>query len=556
MSKYALTGQPCPLCNSSDSMATFHDHGGYCFSGCGYVRQSAIDGTTDTMTAQKPKTGPRWSLEEIQDYPLADLSHRGIKPEAVEKYGVLQAVRQDTGEPDKQSFFYRSGAGQGWKRKNALLKRDMEVVGEYGGLFGQQVFPRGGRFLIITEGEEDALAIWQTFAAKGKDYSVVSLANGAGAAGLDKRETWDYVTSFERVLLAFDSDEAGQEAVEKFAGVYATEVKLKVLELPDGCKDANDCIKQGREDELLRRIYQSKEYQPELVIPGSDVSLDLISEPIKPGYNFRQYPDFSKKLGGLRDGELGIVMAPPGVGKSTWVAELGYDLIANTDEKVAWLFLEEDLKKSAQRLIALDNNVPLPRYRLDPGILPQEQIKSSYDKLINNDRTWFIDLGPQGRVDVNRLLHMLRYYHAQGVTRFIFDHISIVFSHDDRDNERKLIDNVLSEVAAFCAATGCTMIMVAHIRRFEQKINVKDEVNDAVWTYIDPSMARGSGSFEQLAFWIAALEPEVTENEEKGRARISIKKNREWGTTGPADILQMDMSTGRLHKWEAPEYDY
>jgi replicative DNA helicase len=151
---------------------------------------------------------------------------------------------------------------------------------------------------------------------------------------------------------------------------------------------------------------------------------------------------------------------------------------------------------------------------------------------------------------------MLRYYHAQGVTRFIFDHISIVFSHDDRDNERKLIDNVLSEVAAFCAATGCTMIMVAHIRRFEQKINVKDEVNDAVWTYIDPSMARGSGSFEQLAFWIAALEPEVTENEEKGRARISIKKNREWGTTGPADIVQMNMSTGRLNKWEAPEYDY
>jgi len=176
-------------------MSLFADEGGYCFSGCRYISKNKLQGRDDNKM-EKPKYN-KWDVEEVENFPLADLSHRGIKPEAVEKYGVRQAVRQDTGEADRQAFFYRSGTGQGWKRKNAILKRDMEVVGEYGGLFGQQVFPRGGRFLIVTEGEEDALAIWQTFAAKGKNYSVVSLANGAGAAGLDKREVWDYVTSFD-----------------------------------------------------------------------------------------------------------------------------------------------------------------------------------------------------------------------------------------------------------------------------------------------------------------------------------------------------------------------
>jgi len=98
--------------------------------------------------------------------------------------------------------------------------------------------------------------------------------------------------------------------------------------------------------------------------------------------------------------------------------------------------------------------------------------------------------------------------------------------------------------------------MVAHIKRFDQKVYIKDEINDAKWLYIDPAMARGSGSFEQLAFWIAAIEPEQTEDETKGRMRLNIKKNREYGWTGPADVLKMNVQTGRLEAQQEPEYDY
>lgn len=554
MGKYAMTGQPCPKCGGSDSVGIHFDGSGYCFSRCGYLSVNALNGSESAGV--KKRMSSRWDVQEVGEYPLADLSHRGINQEVVKKYSVRQAVKPESGEPDKQAIFFPSGKGTGYKRKNALIKKDVEVIGDYAGLFGQQVFASGGKFLIITEGEEDALALWQAFKNQGKDYSVVSLPNGAGCGGLEKREAWEFITSFEGVLLVFDADEQGREGVEKFASLFATEVKLKVAELPDGCKDANDCIKSGKERELVRACFQAKAYQPEMIIPGSEVSYDMIRQPIKAGYNFKSFPEFSKKLGGLRDGELGIVMAPPGVGKSTWVAEMGYELIKHTDEKVAWMFLEEDLKKATQRLVALDNNVPLPRYRLNPNVIPEEKAKQSYDDLIDNGRTWFIDLGPSGRLSVDRLLHMLRYYRSQGVKRFIFDHISILFSHDERDNERKLIDNVLSEVAAFCAATGSSMVMVAHIRRIDQHYYVKDEVYDAQWLYIDPASARGSGSFEQLAFWIAALEPEKTEDEQKGRVRINVKKNREWGFTGPTDVVQLNQSTGRLQLCEVPEHDY
>ena len=554
MGKYAQTSLPCPKCGSSDSLALYEDHGGYCFSNCGYISQNYLDGKP-TKTSHSRRAKSMYNIEEIKDYGLADLSHRGIVADAVKRYGVRQAVRPEDGERDKQAIFYPAGLGGGWKRKNALTKKDMEIVGDYGGLFGQSVFARGGKFAVITEGEEDALAVWQAYNAKGKDYTVLSLPNGAGCGGLDKREVWDYLTSFEGLLLLFDNDEQGREGVEKFADLYSTEVKLKVGEWPEGIADANDAIKQGKQGEIYKAVSRARDYQPEMVIPGSDISLDMVTEPIKKGHDLRRFPELSRKIGGVRDGELTTVMAPPGVGKSTWVAEVGYELIKHTDEKVAWMFLEEDLKKAAQRLIAIDNDVPLPRYRLDTSIIPKDKIEESYNALINNNRTWFISLGASGRVSVDRLLHLLRYYRSQGVTRFIFDHISIVFSHDDRDNERKLIDNVLSEVAAFCAATGSHVIMVAHIKRFDQKVYVNDELHDAKWLYIDPAMARGSGSFEQLSFNIVAIEPEQTEDETKGRMRLNVKKSREWGWTGAADVLRMNPSTGRLEA-EQMEYEY
>jgi len=554
VSKYKATSQPCPKCGSSDSLALYHDHGGYCFSNCGYVSEVQM-GNQTTKTSHSRRAKSMYNIEEIKDYGLADLSHRSISKEAIERYGVRQAVRPEDGEADKQAIFYPAGLGGGWKRKNALTKKDMEIVGDYGGLFGQSVFARGGKFAVVTEGEEDALAVWQAYHDKGKDYTVLSLPNGSSCGGLEKREVWDYLTSFEGLLLLFDNDEQGREAVEKFANIYSTEVKLKVGEFPEDINDANDAVKQGKQGEIYKAVSRAKTYQPEMIIPGSDVSFDMIREPIKTGHNLRRFPELSRKIGGIRDGELTTVMAPPGVGKSTWVAEVGYELIKHTDEKVAWMFLEEDLKKAAQRLIAIDNDVPLPRYRLDPNIIPEDKVRKSYDTLINNDRTWFISLGASGRLSVDRLLHLLRYYRSQGVTRFIFDHISIVFSHDDRDNERKLIDNVLSEVAAFCAATGSHVIMVAHIKRFDQKIYVSDELHEAKWLYIDPAMARGSGSFEQLSFNIVAIEPEQTEDETKGRMRLNVKKSREWGFTGPADVLKMNPNTGRLEA-EQMEYDY
>lgn len=531
-----LSKGPCDKCSSSDAK-WYHDDGhAFCFSCRAYF-------PADNQKREVKVS--RWRLEDIEAFPHADLRDREINLDTTKAYDVRQAVTPETGEPSNH-IFYRSGLGEGWKRKNKKNKRDMEIIGGYSGLFGQQRLAYGGRFIILTEGEEDALSAWYIFnTKKGKDYNIASVPNGSGLGGVQDQKVYELLTSFETILLAFDQDEPGKEALDRFAEIYGPSVSIRFAEW-GSAKDINDLLTQGRAQDFLKAVNQSREYKPETVVQGAEIPFESISQPIRPGIQIRQFPELSKKLGGLRSGELTTVIAPSGVGKSSVVAEIGYDVIKNTEERAAWLFLEETKEKAAQRLIALDNNVPLFQYRLNPSIISEQDRWKSYNSLINNDRTKFINL-KHGILDKNRLLPLLRWYHyTEGVKFFFFDHISLVFSADRDGDERKSIDNTLHDLAAFVSETGCSFTLVAHIKRMNNKFYVNDEENGAKWLQVDADQARGSGSFEQMSFNLLTLEPEYLESGEKGRTRIKIAKNREQGILGVADIIQMNPRTGRL----------
>lgn len=549
MSKWVSYNNPCPKCSSSDGVSYDKEGGGYCFSCRSFIRQSE-----ETQQQRKPTRmgGHFWNIEDIDNFRYADLSHRGIESDVVKLYGVRQDTREENGEPGNNIFF-PGGAG-GYKRKNKLIKKDQENIGDYGlHLFGANLFPSGGKFVVVTEGEEDCLAAYQMIKNRGKGYpwSVVSLQNGAG--DFNKKKVFDYLSSFEGVLLCFDMDEQGQEAVEKFASVYHAETKIKVAELPE--KDANECLMKGKEREFLSACYNAKEYKPDVVVEGGDITLDLISEPVQRGYYWSKFPQLMDKLKGWRHGELTVVLAPSNVGKSTFVAELGYEFI-NSGEKTAYLFLEEDKKKCAQRLVALHNGVSLPKYRMNPSILSKEQREKTRHELFDSGRVFLIDT-QFGAIPEDRLVSTLRWYHyAKGCTRFIFDHLSLVVAADPRENERKMIDNLLQKFAALVTETGITLIVVAHIKRWDKPVIVKDKINEDIrWLLVRKEDARGSGGFEQMSDQIITLEPQIVDEGERGLTRIRLDKQREWPYLGICDTYRQNFETGLLEPVDiTPEY--
>jgi hypothetical protein len=122
----------------------------------------------------------------------------------------------------------------------------------------------------------------------------------------------------------------------------------------------------------------------------------------------------------------------------------------------------------------------------------------------------------------------------------------VVISGSDIANERKELDIVMTELAAFCAANDVCIIAVSHINRdsiSDQLKPKKGEEDKPFWIRVGKESMRGSASLEQLSFIVLALEPEIMPNRKRGRVRLVVLKNRPWGFLGQCDTFSVDENT-------------
>jgi twinkle protein len=301
-------------------------------------------------------------------------------------------------------------------------------------------------------------------------------------------------------------------------------------------KDASDMLVKGKAVEFISAFYDAEGRRPKGIVTGSSISLDRIKKVTSPGY-MTGYPELDKMLGGLRKGELTTLTAGSGIGKSTLARELGYRLRVQ-DLTIGNLFLEEPLEKTIQGYIAIDNNVKLSSLRANPNILSPEQWQQSYDKLIANK---WIGLEHFGSLPTEELLDKMRYLvYGEGCDFIILDHLSMVMSGQVSDNERKDIDLVMTELAAFVNESKVGILSVVHLSRNKGKASFNEggqvSLNDL----------RGSAALEQLSWNVLALERDQQDVTQRDMSNIRILKAREEGWTGLADICKYNTDTGRL----------
>ena len=141
----------------------------------------------------------------------------------------------------------------------------------------------GYEYCIITEGEMDVLALHEA----GIPNSI-SVPNGAtlNSNNLDYLDNCiDYFEDKEKIILAVDSDEAGQALQSELVRRLGAEVCF--LASFDDCKDANEyLIKYGKE-KLAERISQSRPVPLENVTTFKDIEdevTDFVRNGFKKGY--------------------------------------------------------------------------------------------------------------------------------------------------------------------------------------------------------------------------------------------------------------------------------
>ena len=528
--------KPCPACRnaggdrSGDNLSIYSDGHGYC-NACGHY--------------QKDDTGVNNYIEEKK--PMQTITPRGVSNASIKdrrisssitsKFGVTVSYDKK-GQIEKHYYpYYDSNESNrllGYKERTVATK-EFQIIGtnKGSGLFGQNANRSGGKYLTICEGEIDALSISEMFDGK---WQVVSLKNGASSASRDIKENLEYIESFDNIVLCFDQDQAGNDAVKAVQDIISVG-KLKVCTLP--MKDASDMLVNGKVKEFTNAWWSAESYTPAGIIRGKDTWEHLLKDENLVTVDY-PWQGLNKLTYGFRAKELVTITSGSGMGKTSVVKELEAYILDKTDDNLAIIHLEESIERSVKGLMSIEANAPIhiPQYERE---LSDEDKKALWQKSVGDKNVFFYD--HFGSMSEDSLLNVIRTYAKSYDCKWIvLDHLSIVVSDQDGIlDERKAIDAIMTKLRKIVQETGVGLFLISHLRRPQGKPHEEGG-------QVSLSELRGSAAIAQLSDIVIGLERNQQDDDPviRNQTTLRVIKNRFSGLTGKACKLYYNAETGRL----------
>ena len=522
-----LRHDSCDACGSSDAKALYSDGSSYCFACKTAIRaDSAVLSNSGGKVLPMTNKAVVGQIRPISGY-FGSIPERGITKATCEAYGVLQ-----TGIEHYYPFTDAKGTEIAYKIRvvpDKLFRSQGNIKEAL--LFGQAMWNKGGKFVTIVEGELDALAAYQMMGSK---YPVVSIKNGAQSAVKDCQAQYEWLDSFETIVLAFDADDVGREAAAGVAELFGS--KVKIMKMGQGYKDACDYLSDNKSADFVKAWWAAEQFVPDGIVAGSDL-LELVMQPLEKSIADYPYSGLNHVTGGIRAQELVVVTAGSGLGKSQFMREVIWQLLCQTEDSIGIMFLEESVKKTALSLMSLAVNRPLHISEVE---VTDEQKKSAFDKTLGTGRLYFYDCF--GSTAIDNIINRVRYF-ARGLNcRYILlDHVSIVVSDQSHVDERKALEEIMTKLRMIVQETGISLFVVSHLKRPDGKGHEEGAATSL-------SQLRGTAAIGQLADMVLGLERNAQHEDpiERNTTRVRVIKNRYSGETGKACAVLYDKYTGRM----------
>jgi archaellum biogenesis ATPase FlaH len=532
------------------------------------------------MKSDEPKYVPKETLADIGEYPFKDIPSRNITKETCEKFGVRAGISETDGRTVEALYFpsiNQKGKITGYKKmdltKDKSEKYHWSTVGAVtisNKLFGQDVaegVQRKRNTLVYTEGELDTMSCYQAMVdqVKGTKFAgmepfVASLPMGTANAVEATLHNNEFVTSFDSLCLFFDDDYCtpaekaknimkGHEAREAVASaLMGSNLSLFVVSTEGDFKDASDMLQAGKTEELAKLVqFGKRAYSAEKIVKASDISLDDLVRKRITGLIISCFPKLMEKIHGFRGGELVLLTSPSGVGKSS-VTSIFANGFIEAGERTGMIYLEENNVETMQRIVASKLKVNYNKFKNDPlSCATMEEIAAARNSIVEDDK--LVMLGHFGSLPITELMSKVKHMHLVEKCKFIIiDHLSVVISGSDIANERKELDMVMTELAAFCAANDVCIIAISHINRGDGKMFTppKGKEDEPYWVKVAKEMMRGSAALEQLSWIIIGLEPQIMPDRSRGNVRLTVLKNRPWSYLGVCDEFSIDEDTWQV----------
>jgi twinkle protein len=486
----------CSDCGSSDAKCVYDDGHGYCFSCTKYTPPDKSE-----------------FLDDIFTYEYLPL--RGINKGTFEHFDCKTKI-DSNGKPVSIGFRYPNDS-----YKIRTLPKGFYTQGDISkaGLFGRNKFTAGShKYVTITEGELDALSLWQVL------RSPVVSVHSSSSAQLDASLDRSWLNSFERIYLAFDADEQGRTAASKVAKLFDYN-KVYLVRFPGGNrKDANDYVAAGEHDELKNLWWNAKKYLPDTIVSSFHDFDKIMSEKPKEGVAY-PFPTLSHMTYGIRTGESVLITAQEGVGKTELMHAIEHQLLTETSDAIGAIFLEEPKRRHLQALagIQLQRPVHLP----DSGVTDTEVLSAAKEAIGEDDRLHIYS--HFGSDDPEVILDTIRFLVSARNCRYILlDHITMVVSGLGGDNERRALDYLSTRLEMMVKELDFALIVVSHVN--------------------DDGLTRGSRNISKIADIRIDIKRDVTSSDPiiRRTTHLTVSKNRFCGRTGPAGTLLFDPITYTL----------
>ncbi len=464
-------------------------------------------------------------MEEENAY-VDFFAHRGISTRTLKYYNVQAKFVND--EPREVGFIYPNGAIQIKKLdKNAKPRYRIENApdgGRYGdsGLFGRDKFDPGSKESItICEGAHDALSVYEMLRGNTAAVAVKSASSAKNECVID----WEYINSFKRIILCLDADEPGQTATREIASLFDFNKVYQVRH--QKYKDANQYLEEQEVDAFKAVWNDARRFAPDNIISSFNEIEKSLAESQEDQVGTYPFDQLNTALYGLHQGEIIVVKAEEGVGKTEFFRAIEHHLLSTTTNNIGIIHLEEDNGTTVKAIAGYELKVPatLP----DCGLTTKD-IMDGYRRAVKDN---------EGRVHIyssfeteneNALLDNIRFLVSAAGCRVIFlDHITwLATGADDESDERKKLDRISQKLKLLAKELKFCLIMISHIN--------------------DDGKTRGSRNISKVANTVISLARNKLSHDPivRNTTEFMVEKARLGGSSGPAGKAVYDRNTGRM----------
>ena len=237
------------------------------------------------------------------------------------------------------------------------------------------------------------------------------------------------------------------------------------------------------------------------------------------------FTDLDEMMSGLQPGNLLVIAARPGVGKSSFVTNLARNVSVDSGTSVAMFSLEMSRWEIGMRLLCSEARVPWEKIRAARVAAEDWHHIVEAAEALHEAPLHIIDAGNVNIVDIRAKARRMK--SKDGLGLIIVDYLQLMSSHQRHENRQTEIAEISRSLKLLAKELEIPVIAVSQLNRDpERRQDKRPQLSDL----------RESGAIEQDADVVMFIHRDDSEDPQvKGTANLILAKHRN-GPTGEVKL--------------------